>query len=371
MPSPSDFISVNDNRLLDAMLLHTKQEVAYRMNNPAARRDDPVSRQLQLDHYRSVLDAFRKTKDLAPAERSTRRYLRHAIRRNKLRGRPLTYQLAYRSASWIVSTLLRRRSGVVRHRKELAAFEKGAAVEQNVHLLGDQLRRAGFNLVPEQALQQHLQHQLPRFDLRYSDPNHSKTDFVLHFKKLPGADAYFFAGFDAISRPTLQDVIKRNENNPKMAFSMIEGPAFTANEAAQLAAGRPIQKDVAGQPLWFRPNMPSPVGEHRPDFDLLRSVGELPIKEMKHAISRNNLLAALQSGEQREVTLQLPGGREEKALLSIAADLGGVQVHTKEGRYLDIADYTKRLTAAKLNQQQAQVRKLQPVQKNGRSRVAL
>jgi len=363
--------STNDNRLLDAMLLNTKQEVAYRMNNPAARKNDPQTRQLELDHYRSVLEAYRKRKDLTPEERSTRRYLRHAVRRNKLKGRPLTYQLAYRTASWVVNTLFRRRAGIVRHRKQVAAFEQGTAVEQNVHRLKDQLKEAGFNLVPDQALQQHLQHQLPRFDLRYAHPEHPTTDFILRFQKLAGADAYFFSGYEAIERPTLQDVIKRTDTSAKMTVSMTNGPVFTAWEAAHLAKGRPILKEVDGQSLWFRPNTPSPVGEHHPDFDLARAAAQLPIREMKDPGSRNRLLDALQRGGRQEVTLQFTGGWQEKAYLTVAPDLSGVQLHTKEGKYFDVDDYMRRFSLAKQTLEQAQKKKLQPVKKNGRSRVAV
>jgi len=360
-----------DNRLLEALLLHTKQEVAYRVNNPAARKNDPQSRQLELDHYHSVLEAFRGRRNLTRAERSTRRYLRHAIRQNKLRGKPLLYQWAYRVTSWIVSVLLLRRSGIVRHRRELAGVEQGTAVQQNVHRLGNQLREAGFNQVPEQALQERLRHRLPRFDLRYADPEHPKTDFILHFQKLSGADAYFFAGFDAIDRATLQDVIKRTDTNPAMRFSMNDGPAFSAREAAHMAGGRPVLKEVDGQPLWFRSNGSSPQGEYRPGFDLARSAAQLPVREMKNPTTRDNLLAALRSGARREVTLQFAGGWEEKAYLSVAADLSGVQLHTKEGKYFDLDDYMRRFSLAKQSHEKAQNQKLQPVNKKSRSRATV
>lgn len=359
-----------ENRLLEAMVLHTKQEVDYRLNNPTARRNDPHAHQLQLDHYRSVLEAYRKTKDLTPEERATRRYLRHAIRRNKLKNRSVVYQFAYRSVSFITASALGRRRNIVQHRKQIAKYEKGAAIERNIQIIGNQLREAGFNLVPDHKLQENLKHQLPRFDVRYYDPNHPKTDFVLHFKKLPGADAYFFAGFDAIARPTLRDVLRQNEQNPRTAFSMVEGPTFSASEAAHLTNGRPVYKELAGGNFWYRTTAEGPLPVHRVDFDLTTSVSQLPIKELKDAVPRESLLAALQSGAQREVTIQLAQGREEKVLLSLAGDLSGVQLHSKEGRYLDINDYTQRLAVAKVSHQQAQVRKLKPAQSHGRSRVA-
>jgi len=140
------------------------------VNNPAVYKGDDQSRQLEQEHYLNVFAAFRNRKDLTPVERSSLRYLRHALRRNRLSGRPLVYRLAYRLTSWIGSTMVGRRSAIIPHRRQILAMEKGTNVEQNVHQLSAQLRDTGFTLVPEQALQQRLQHQLPRFDLQYADP---------------------------------------------------------------------------------------------------------------------------------------------------------------------------------------------------------
>lgn len=378
MPTAIDASPAAENRLLDALLLHTHQEVSYRLARPAVSRNDPVTLELQESHFRNVLEAYRKAKELTPAERSTRRYLRHALRRSRLRQRPLAYRLVYQAASWLVNTAIGRRSNIVQHRKQIATYEKGVAVEQNVQLLGESLRSAGFGLVPEQTLQDRLKHQLPSFDIRYNDPNYPKTDFILHIKKLPGADAYYLAGFDALSTPTLKDVLSTlhnqgkkgsMESQPRMQFDRTNGYEFSAKEASNLVNGRPILKEVAGEAQWFRPGASLSAGEYRPEFDVQTALRELPIKEMKQPISRNNLVVALQEGAQREVTLQLSGGQEEKALISVAADARSVQLHSPEGRYLDLNDFANRLSVACQTHQQAQVRRLQPVQKKGRAKA--
>ena len=101
-------------------------------------------------------------------------------------------------------------------------------------------------------------------------------------------------------------------------------------------------------------------------FPGIQILASLPWPESAHGYSCTVL-----GGQCRSIVLQLDGGREEKAIVSVAADATRIQLHTLGGKYLDLADYTSRLSAAKEVRQVAEVRRLQPVQKAAKARVAL
>lgn len=345
------FPPADENRLYDALMLHSGQEVAYRINNPAARRNDPSSLLLREQHYQSILIAYGQRRELTPQERATRRFVAHEVRHLRLRRLPRLPRVLYRMASTIGNALVGRRANIRLHRAQVVGYEKAMAISQNTQTLTQQLQEAGFQLPLDGPLRSHLKHLLPTFALRYSDPNYPKTDFLLRFQRLPGADAYFFAGFDAVNRADLRHITV----SPK------QEPPLSAREAAQLVSGRPVLKTIDGQSHWYGMSTSANIAPLRSDLDLSTALSNLPIKEMAKPIAADNLVRALAAGGEREVTIALPNRREEKVLLRVASDARSLVFRQLDGRYLDIADYNGRLARAAEVKQQLDNRKLQPV----------
>ena len=310
------------NRVLEAVLLHAEQEAEHRVNNPAAKRNDPQALDLQRKHYQNIIAAYRTTKGLTPAERKTLRFVRHALRKIIALQNPgsLNAILYNRIINWLVNSLLGRQQNYGSHNKILAAYEKSTALEVNAAVLQQSMKEAGFRNHLEGPLKKMLAHNLPEFSLRYFDIQKPDTDYVLHFKKLPGTDAYYFEKFDATHRPDLPSII-RNEPSPStLTFSITDKIAFNADEARQLAADRPVEKHISGESAWVIKADNSTAGLKLVRFDLERALDDWPIKELQSDISRQALINDLNAGRERQITMYLPGDREQTLQVSLGPD---------------------------------------------------
>lgn len=332
-----------ENRILNAVILHTEQEAQYRVDNPASHRKDPYNLNLQKKHYEAVLLESRNMKKLTPEERNALRYVRHEIRRLNAQLEPNLWKtILYNDLiNRMFNFLLGRQANYSNHGQILKSYEKATVLETNFTNIQKSMRDLGFQGNIEQILKKWMASNLSEFSLRHTEPNSPKTEFVLHFKKLPGTDAYYFNNFDAISRPTPESILKNDPNNPRMNFSIIGGIQFTAQEAAQLTNGRPIQKDVNGEKMWYTQDATSPNGLRQKSFDLEGALSEWKIKEMQNPSERKVLLNALTSGNQKPVTLLLPNGHEQKVYVKVAWNVDQLAFSNKEGQFVDAHNLVK------------------------------
>src|SRR6185437_2325036 len=121
MPRQTTDSQTPPNRVLNAILLHTEQSVQFRVNNPMTAKNDPLLLQKQVNHYKAVLDRYRKFRGLTSEERKTRRFLRHEVRRltaaayPKIATRLLYNKVINAGLNW----LLGRYANYTRHKKQL------------------------------------------------------------------------------------------------------------------------------------------------------------------------------------------------------------------------------------------------------------
>lgn len=329
------------NRVKQAFIDFTEDEAKYRVENPAAKRDDPMTLEHYKKNYQAIIQAYRKVKGKTDDEKNTLRYIRHEVRRINAKLKPTLLKriLHNRVVNWAFNTLLGRQANYTQHKEKFELYEKWATLETNSKELQKQLSAKGFTVNLEQALQKRMSHNLPEFTLRYRDAEHNQTDYVLHFKKIPGTDAYYFKSFDTILRPTVESVLKNDPNSPKLSFSTTDEVKFTAQEAAALISNRPVKKELDdGVQKWYARDVLSPTGMRQLDFDVHSALKGYAIKEMKTPAARTALTNALESGRRREVTLQLPGGAEEKVMVGVSGNVKDLNFYSQSGRYLNVDD---------------------------------
>jgi hypothetical protein len=298
---------------MDALLYYAEQEAAYKVQNPLTRKDDPAILQHLKGQYENILSAFRKTRGLSREERKTRAYLRHEVRRLRAKLQPTIFRsIVYaRPVNWLLNTLLRRRANYRRHAQTVSAVGKSTLIEYNVAEIHQQMAKVGFTGQIESALKRLMNHNLPAFSVRHVQPDVPHTDFLLHFEKVPGRDVYHFKSFDALALPNIQSVLANNPAAPTMNFFLNQGISFSANEAGNLANGRPVQKEGHGQTVWYmQDHSGTPSLQQRP-FDVEQALTELKLKGPGDPSERAKLVSTLRAGGVGNVTFKHKDGQLE------------------------------------------------------------
>jgi hypothetical protein len=299
------------NAVLDAILLHTEPEGKYKSDNPAVQKNDPYLLVLRKSSFDSILQRYGKQKGLSPKEKSTRRYLRHEVRKMDAKFNPTRLKrfLFNPAINWLVNTILGDRARYAAHDRLLSTVEKTAFQDNNLRQVKESLKETGLTHDLEGPLKKRISHDLSEFHFRHSEPGCLHADFVLHFKKLPNSDAYYFERFDAISRPTLDSVLKNEASSRRHSFSRTEKLKFSAQEASSIVNGLPIAKEKNGQEMWFALD---PYELRGVVFDLGKELAKWPIKEMQNEVQALILINNLKHGIDRKVTMMYPDGTEEK-----------------------------------------------------------
>ena len=143
-----------ENRILNAVILHTEQEAQYRVDNPASSRKDPYNLNLQKKHYEAILLESRQMKKLTSDEKSTLKYIRHEVRRLNAQLTPNLWKAILHTpfVNRIFNFLLGRQSNYSDHNQILKSYEKATVLETNYTNIQKSMRDLGFQVNIEQTL---------------------------------------------------------------------------------------------------------------------------------------------------------------------------------------------------------------------------
>ena len=298
------------DRVLDALLMQAEQEATQRTRNPTLRRDDPYLLGLRRAQYESILEGYRDRRDLTREEKQGLTYVRTQLRGLNARLHPnLLNRIRYlHPVNWIFNWIRGRAALVDGYDSQLQDEDRRTVQEQNVQRLSEEMKKAGFKVSLEGPLKRAIAQDRPYFNLPYAASDDAKTDYVLHFKKLSGTDAYYLDNFDATTKPTPQEVLR---GNPivRQNFSLIDDYALSAQEASSVIRQLPVARNIDGQEKWL---ITDALGERRwVEFDLKNSLNQYPIKELREPARMQALLIGLRSGIPREITFRKNGQTHE------------------------------------------------------------
>jgi hypothetical protein len=326
------------NPTLDKILFFADQEATYKVNNPLARKDDPVA----LDHlkkqYENILSGLRETRRLTPEEKRTRAYLRHEVRRLRATLQPTFVRtvIHFRPINWLLNALLGRQANYRQHQRVIHGSSQKTLVEYNTAQLHQQMAEVGFTGQIETALKQMMVDNPPSFSIRHMQPNVPHTDFLLHFTRLPGREVYYFQSFDATSRPNIQSVLCKDPASPTIHFTVVGAAmVFSAAEAGNLANGRPVQKQWNGQDVWYmQDHSGAPSLQQRP-FNLDQALADWKVKVPGDSTQRAKLIATLRSGGVGTIAFKQKDGQVEHFRVKVGFNADRLMVTDVHGRYVD------------------------------------
>jgi len=272
-----------------------------------------------------VLAGYRRMKGLTKAEKATRRYVRHDIQRMKAQLKPTLLNRLWHSkpADWLKTRLGNR----TYHDHVLQDNEKTSTAEANSAALLGQLKSFGFNDHIREAVKRMLEHnKQPAFSLRYYDIHKPDTDYVLHFKKIPSTDVYYFEKFDATLRPDMKSLLQKETTVRTVSVSTMQNDALNAEEARKVLAGRFFEKLIDGVKSWLIYSPSQETGIERFAWDVDGALKAWPIVDMDQEGTRNALLRNLSMGREHQITLDLGNGKHVPVNVSVGPGAYGVGV---------------------------------------------
>ena len=187
---------------------------------------------------------------------------------------------------------------------------------QNLEFLQSNLKYFGFGDQLNEALEKNIKDQKNEFQLKIEIPHfNNKMDYTLHFKKSDSTDMYFFNRYDAAlqnGKPELDKI---------QSFYVNKGNGATAKEAFNLLEGRSVHKDLLNKEgqkysAWLkidfdnsddRGNFKLKQFSEQYGYNLEKTLGNYPIKELGDAEQKTQLLNSLQKGNAQQVTIQKDG----------------------------------------------------------------
>jgi hypothetical protein len=257
----------------------------------------------------------------------------------------------------------------------------------------NQLKRTGFAeaFTPElQAkMAQGLLEIIHPFKKQYEG---DRVEATLHLKKSTSSDFYFLNKFDLqLQKEGQANAIKqtfyltqRNKGNESEDGSKqrLENK-YTLKEGYNLLAGRPVFKDLVNQEgqeyqAWVRLNFKNTLNNGNFEmkqyhtnygFDLEKTLGNYPIKELANPQYKQSLMDSLQRGNLQKATFVGPDGKEEKLFISPNITFGALNVYDQNKQRLPTEalvgkQYIGKELAAKLTERvsQQEQQKVQPTQ---------
>lgn len=337
MPTQKANTEGQGDRLLALLAFYEKDKATAVIKNPIIPANDRYHLELEREINNIILDTYKRRSGLTAAEKDTRAYILHANRRLErlIHPTPLSKVLLFPIVQRLKNFLVAGTYGV--RDKTLKQTRDNIYGAENFNNLKEELKKAGFNLSVDERLKELLKHNLKSFPIRYSDPKFPKTEFVLHFAKHPGTDAYYFQKFDSIQRDNTQSVITNDPKSSRLTFNMNNGEIFNAKEAFNIQNDRPIMKVVDGISTWFTKDRTQPNGIGEQTFDLYKELSRWPIQELHKIDSATKLLDGLEAGLLREVTLTSEKGNESKVLVGVRSDSQGLNFYSPSGQLIDAA----------------------------------
>lgn len=327
------------NRVVQALELYAEQLAQLQISRPWASRNDRETLSLQLDYYTNVYKAYKKK---TPAyEKSSLRYLRRQIAKTRAQLRPnLIKKILYsRPVDTVRNFISGDQAAFSWHDRSLRQIQRSVVQDHNLHALTESMKKSGFNFQMEGTLKKMIEQDAPNFHIRYADARHSKSDFVLHFRKMPGSDIYFFEKFDAFARPDLDAVLQKKYSGLRQTFSRDGEISFTAREAENLVNGKSVCKNIAGKETWLvldAAGINEPAAFRQISFDLQKALKKLPIKQLDNPTQYKAITEALKTGGQKEVTLVV-AGYDSKYKLEVSPHRKTIDILDKDNSLVDLA----------------------------------
>lgn len=298
------------NRVAEAIYLYAEQEAQFKISNPVESRygREPIS--LKLQYYGSVFQSLRK--QATPQEKHSLRYLKHEMAKMRSSLNPnFLNKVLYSTIVNKIRNFIKGNSLFFSHHdKAIKALQKEIFLEDNLHNVSTEMKKAGFKFEMEGTLKKMLNQNLSHFHVCYADIQNRQADFVLHFAKIPGTEKYYFEKFDALARPSLDALLRKDPNCKRHTFSLTNSTRFVAKEAEALVNGKSVCKNVNGKDTWMV--LESDGGFRTPtlkqvSFDLDKALHKLPLKNLDNPSQYKSITEALKSGIQKEVIFMLDG----------------------------------------------------------------
>ncbi len=336
----------NSNRVSDAIFLYAEEENKLKISNPRESNRDEYNIQLKLDYYQGIAKEYRKTKN--KVEKQSLLFVRHEIRRLKAKLNPALFNRIYYSdaAETIKSWLRSKNDPVNYYQNAIKKIDKELIQNHNLQYLSSELKKVGFNVEMEASLKRMINQNLPEFHLRYADLENRNAHYVVHFKKIPQTDLYYFEKFDAIARPSLDALLSGDVNCPRQTFHVHDNLKLNASEAERLVNGKAVYRRVNGKDVWL---MKDDLSMGHPlkiiEFDLEGALLQLPIKEREDANKYQAVIAALKNGKTKEVTLTM-NATELKYTLEAAPEKFSVTILDRDGQAIQMENQLSSQQAA-------------------------
>jgi hypothetical protein len=329
-------IQSSRNRVVDALTDFHEQEIRYMLGNPLAASGDREAVSMQAKYYNSIYENYKRnaTRD----EKSSLVFVKSEAKRlqAKLRSNRLIKfwhsPFIYRLRHLLTGTLDLQRY----HRNHLISRQRELAQQHNVATLANAAKTQGFKQSLEGPIQRMVALNQPEFYIRHFEVSQPDTDYVLHCKKIEGTDNYYLAGFQAISRPSLEALASRQAESIRHNFLIGDKLNCNAIEAAALVNKRAICR---GNNNWVYLDM-TRINETFPFsnkfFDLLKAVEDLPVKLPEKFISK--LKTDLPQGIVSEMPVQYQE-QTQKFRFQAAPYADTIQIMNSHGQAINKHDF--------------------------------
>ena len=245
---------------------------------------------------------------------------------------------------------------------------------QNLEFLQSSLKYFGFGDKLNEELKKNIEQQKGEFQLHLQIPHfNNKMDYTLHFKKSDSTEMYFFNRMDA----KLQN--GKPEEEKSQSFYVNKGNGITAKEAFNLLEGRSVFKDLVNKEgqkysAWLKLDFENAddKGNHKLKqfnehygYDLEKTLGNFPIKELANPEQKKQLLQSLEKGNVQQVTMK-QGEKDLKFFIEAVPQFKNINVYDQKMhavRRQNVQIFGKsESTGEKASQKQAQKKNADPVQ---------
>lgn len=214
--------------------------------------------------------------------------------------------------------------------------------KQNVEFLTERLFFLGFGDKLNAELEKNMKSGKEKFELPFQGEfgkgdKKEVVDYLIDFSKSKQADMYFVNKYQA----TLKNDDPGNEKS--QTFYLNKGNGVTAKEAYNLLDGRAVHKKLTDREdnpyhAWLQINFTEKEdnGNNKLNryhaaygFDLEKSLGKHPIKELTSPEQKEILMKSLEKGNLHEVTFQREG-KDEKMFLEANPKKRDITVYDAE-----------------------------------------
>jgi len=184
--------------------------------------------------------------------------------------------------------------------------------QRNYEFLCDQLRFSGFGAELNIVLKKELEKGDPEFQIIYEKPfTEDLTTVTLYFRKSDRSELYFFTRFEVeMNSENIQETVRQS-------FHVHKDHHYTLREAYNLLSGRAVHKNFVSTQgmrynVWVQldfsqkdkwNNFKYERFYRQYGFNLNAEVEKYPFLELESQEQKKLLLASLQKGDRRTVTL--------------------------------------------------------------------